>query len=491
MLSIGFDIGSSFVKAALYDASKGKVVATAQYPETEMDIVSLKPGWAEQHPEMWWENVKRVLQKLLNQSNVNPKDIESIGITYQMHGLVLIDKDHKVLRPSIIWCDSRAGETGEKAFNDLGKDKCLGHLLNSPGNFTASKLKWVKDNEPDIYEKVYKFMLPGDYIAMKMTGEVNSSVTGLSEGILWDFKEHSTAIFLLDYFGIDRSLVPMSVPVFAVQGLLLDTAAKELGLSPGIAISYRAGDQPNNAFSLNVLYPGEVAASAGTSGVLYAVSDQAVAEPLSRVNTFAHVNHLCDNPRLGILLCVNGTGSLNAWMKNNIAGKPADYDEMNIAASEVEIGAEGLLVYPFGNGSERVLMNRNPGAGLLNLNFNIHNKKHLYRAGQEGVACAFRYGLDLMEYADVKPEVIRAANTGMFKSPVFREAISGLTGATIELYETDGAVGAAQGAAFGYGYFSSAREIFLNFTPILAETTDGKKIEKYKELYERWKENLR
>ena len=490
MLSIGFDIGSSFVKAALYDATRGKCIAKAQFPEKEMEIISRQPGWAEQYPEMWWENVKSASKMILTQSGVEPEDVKSIGITYQMHGLVLVDKNRKTLRPSIIWCDSRAGETGEKAFNALGKEKCLNHLLNSPGNFTASKLKWVKDNEPELFDKIDKFMLPGDYIAMRMTGEITTTVTGLSEGILWDFKNDEVAGFLLEYYGIDSSLLPVTVPVFANQGPLQDNVAQELGLKPGTPVTYRAGDQPNNALSLNVLHPGEIAASAGTSGVLYAVSEKAVAEPLSRVNTFAHVNHQKYKPTLGILLCINGTGILNAWLKNNIAGDSCDYDEMNIAASEIEIGSEGLLVYPFGNGSERILLNKNPGAGITGLNFNIHNKKHLYRAGQEGVAGAFRYGLDIMKYAEIETKVIRAANTGLFKSGVFREAIANLTGATVELYETDGAVGAAQGAALGYGYYSSPEEMFSDFAPVLSMSPDEKKEAMYRELYDRWKNGL-
>jgi len=489
MLSIGFDIGSSFVKAALYDAASGKCIGKSQYPEKEMEIISLQPGWAEQNPEMWWENLKKASQNLLRQTGTAPEDIKSVGITYQMHGLVLVDEKHEVLRPSVIWCDSRAAELGEQAFMELGKENCLNHLLNSPGNFTASKLKWVKENEPEIFEKVYKFMLPGDYIAMKMTGEINSTITGLSEAVLWNFKDYCIADFLLDYYGIDHHLVPSLVPVFDEQGFIQKSAAVELGLKPGTTLSYRAGDQPNNAFSLNVLRAGEIAASAGTSGVLYAISNKAVAEPLSRVNTFAHVNYTNENPGLGILLCVNGTGILNTWLKNNVAGN-ASYDEMNTIALGVDIGSDSLLFYPFGNGSERILSDKNPGASLLNLNFNIHKKQHLYRAGQEGVACSFRYGIDIMEYANVKPDVVRAANTGLFRSPVFREAIANLLGTKIELYETDGAVGAAQGAALGYGYFSSAREIFLDFKPILTGRPDEKNRNRYVDLFGRWKESL-
>lgn len=458
MYLIGYDIGSSSVKVSLLQADSGKTIS-ATSPVAEMEIGAPQPGWAEQSPQMWWENAVIATQAVLMDSGVDPAAIKAIGISYQMHGLVLIDKHQQVLRPAIIWCDSRAVEIGKRAFEELGQQECLERLLNSPGNFTASKLKWVKDNQPDIYKKIYKAMLPGDYFAMKMTGEICTTVSGLSEGILWDFQEQRPADWVLEYFGFSSDLFPDVVPTFSVQGQLTESAASELGLSAGTPIAYRAGDQPNNALSLNVLNPGEIAATAGTSGVVYGVDDKAEYDTKSRVNTFAHVNYTNDAPRHGVLLCVNGTGILNSWLKRH-AGHGLSYSQMNELAATAPIGADGLTILPYGNGAERTLKNDNIGAVISGLKFNTHSTAHLLRAGQEGIVFALDYGLDIMRHMGVEIKTIRAGHANMFLSSLFTEAFATTTGATVELYDTDGAAGAARGAGIGAGLYKDAKEAF-------------------------------
>lgn len=490
MYLLGFDIGSSSVKVSLINTNSGKCEASVFYPKQEMKIIALKPGLAEQEPEEWWKNAKMALAEVMTASMVPASEIKGIGISYQMHGLVAVDKNHKPLRPAIIWCDSRATGIGAKALAEIGNDKCLGHLLNSPGNFTASKLKWVKDNEPDIYKQIYKIMLPGDYIAMKLTGKINTTMSGLSEGMFWDFKEKKVAKFLLDYYGFDESLLPEIVPTFSVQGELSTEAAKELGLVAGIPISYRAGDQPNNALSLNVLNPGEIAATGGTSGVVYGISEEVKYDPLSRVNTFAHVNHTNDLNRLGILLCINGTGILNSWLNKQVGGGLVKYSEMDRIAAEVPIGSEGLSIMPFGNGAERVLENQNPGAAVMNLNFNIHKAAHMYRAGQEGIAFAFKYGMDIMKSIGIDCKVIRAGKANMFFSSVFRETLATTTGAAIELFNTDGSVGAARGAGLGAGIYKNAEDAFATLKKVEVTEPDTKNQQKYDDAYGAWKEYL-
>ncbi len=486
MYLLGFDIGSSSVKASLMNGETGQCVASSFYPKQEMKITAHQAGWAEQEPELWWVNLKLALADVLYQSKVNPDNILSIGISYQMHGLVMVDKNHQVLRPSIIWCDSRAAVYGDKAFNEIGGQRCLSSLLNSPGNFTASKLKWVKENEPAMFDRLYKIMLPGDFIAMKLSGEIKTTVSGLSEGIMWDFQQNAVASFLFDNSGFSNDIIPEIVPTFSFQGKLSEAAAKELGLSAKTTISYRAGDQPNNAFSLNVLNPGEIAATAGTSGVVYGVSEEIKYDPQSRVNTFAHVNHESANPRLGVLLCINGTGVLNAWLKRMV-GESRSYEEMNQLAAEVAIGAGGFSVLPFGNGAERVLNNKNIGSVLSGINFNIHQKGHLLRAAQEGIVFSFKYGMDIMQQIGINVSVIRAGKANMFLSPVFRETLAGVTGATIELYNTDGSIGAARGAGVGAGYYKSFSEAFLNLKKLETVDTDIKKAAEYKAAYDNWK----
>ncbi len=489
MYLLGFDIGSSSVKVSLVNGENGHSVASSFFPKEEMQITAHQAGWAEQEPGLWWKNLKLALADVLNESKVNPESIESIGISYQMHGLVMVDKNHEVIRPSIIWCDSRAAVIGDKAFEEIGAQRCLSSLLNSPGNFTASKLKWVKDNEPELFENVHKIMLPGDYIAMKLTGEIQTTVSGLSEGIMWDFKTNTLADLLFENYGFSKNIIPKIVPTFAVQAQLNSDIAAELGLSPKTKVSYRAGDQPNNALSLNVLNPGEIAATAGTSGVVYGVSDEIKYDPQSRVNTFAHVNHSAENPRLGVLLCINGTGILNAWLKR-LAGENLSYDKMNQLAAEVRIGSKGVTILPFGNGAERVLNNRNIGSSFNGINFNIHNKSHLLRAAQEGIVFSFKYGMDIMQNTGIDAKVIRAGKANMFLSPVFRDTLAGVTGATIELYNTDGSVGAARGAGIGSGYYASVKEAFANLTKLETVEPDADKKAEYQDAYNNWKTEL-
>lgn len=487
---LGFDVGSSSVKASLVDADTGVCAASAFYPEKEAPIIAVKAGWAEQDPQMWWDNAKLSLKKVMADAGVTGEDIKAIGISYQMHGLVCVDKEMNVLRPSIIWCDSRAVPYGEKAFETIGSEKCLSHLLNSPGNFTAAKLAWVKENEPSVYDKIYKIMLPGDYIALKLSGTLNTTISGLSEGMFWDFKEKDIAGFLLDYFGFDKSLIADVVPTFSVQGEVSAAAAAELGLKEGTPISYRAGDQPNNALSLNVFNPGEIASTAGTSGVVYGVLGEVNYDKRSRVNTFAHVNYTKDVDRLGVLLCINGTGILNAWVRRNVAPESISYSEMNDMMANVPIGSEGVSIIPFGNGAERVLENKEIGCSVHGINFNKHGKAHVMRAAQEGIVFSFCYGMEVMQQMGMDIRKIHAGKANMFLSDVFRNTLAGVSGATIELYETDGSVGAAKGAGMGCGIYKDNNEAFASLKKLSVIEPDERYRSEYLEAYTMWKENL-
>ena len=488
MYLLGYDIGSSSVKASLVDAQSGRCVASSFYPKSEAAIIAVRPGWAEQDPASWWDYLKSATADVLSASSADPKDIEAIGISYQMHGLVCVDKDQNVLRPSIIWCDSRAVPYGQKAFDQIGHENCLSHLLNSPGNFTASKLAWVKENEPELYAKIYKIMLPGDYIAMKLSGEVCTTVSGLSEGMLWDFDEGAPAQMLLDYYGIDKSLIADIKPTFSEQGRVSAAAAAELGLAEGTPITYRAGDQPNNALSLNVFNPGEIASTAGTSGVVYGVLGDVNYDPKSRVNTFAHVNHTPDQTRLGVLLCINGTGILNSWMKRNVAPEGISYAEMNDLAAMAPIGSAGVSIMPFGNGAERMLENRQAGCSVHGVNFNVHGKAHLLRAAQEGIVFSFKYGIGIMEQMGMNVSKIHAGHANMFLSPIFRQTLAGVTGAVIELYDTDGSVGAAKGAGIGAGIYKDNNEAFASLEKLAV--IEPSHTQEYCDAYELWKSRL-
>jgi xylulokinase len=489
MFSIGYDIGSSSIKCAILDCESGKTVAHGSHPAEEMEIQSPKPGWAEQDPELWWRYGITLTKRLLQENRINPTLIKAIGISYQMHGLVIVDEQQRVLRPSIIWCDSRAVDIGRTAFSTLGEEFCLQHLLNSPGNFTASKLRWVRENEPKIFKQIHKAMLPGEFIAMKLTGEISTTVSGLSEGIYWDFVKDAVSTKLLQYFQIEERLLAPVRPTFSDQGHLTKSAAERLGLSEGIPVAYRAGDQPNNAFSLNVLNPGEVAATAGTSGVVYGVIDKITYDNKSRVNPFAHVNHSAAQPRLGVLLCINGTGIQNSWLRRN-AASGMSYVEINDSAAKIPIGSDGVTVIPFGNGAERILENKNIGSQILGLDFNRHSRSHVLRAAQEGIAFSFKYGVDIMNEMGMDIQVIRAGHANMFLSPVFRQTLANITGATIELYDTDGAQGAARGAAVGAGLFTSFQDAFKSLNKTDQVTPSSSEVDATRSAYERWLSHL-
>ena len=489
MYLLGYDIGSSSVKASLVNAETGKCMSSAFFPKSEAEIISVKQGWAEQHPEQWWKHLSQATEAVLAESKADPKDIKAIGISYQMHGLVCVDKDRNVLRPAIIWCDSRGVPYGEKAFKELGEERCLSHLLNSPGNFTATKLRWVKENEPELFAKIDKIMLPGDYIAMRLTDRICTTVSGLSEAMLWDFKENRLAGFLMEYLGFDASIIPDIVPTFAIQGTVTAKAAAELGLAEGTPVSYRAGDQPNNALSLNVFEPGEVAATAGTSGVVFGINNRVDYDPQSRVNNFAHVNHTAEDPRIGVMTCISGTGILNSWMKRNVAAPDCSYDMMNELAAKSPVGSRGVTILPFGNGAERVLKNQDPGASFHGIRFNINDRNDLLRAAQEGIVFALMYGMEVMEGIGMQINKIHAGHANMFLSPVFRDTLASVSGADIVLFDTDGSAGAARGAGIGAGIYDNRDQAFatLKQIDVIHPAVDR---QPYVDAFARWKNIL-
>lgn len=489
-LLLGIDIGSSSVKTSLLDADSGKSIISKAFPEEEMVIQAPQKGWAEQDPEMWWKYVQHSIRYVLSKQSVKEGEVKGIGIAYQMHGLVVVDKDQNVLRPSIIWCDSRAVGIGEKAFKELGEEYCLKNLLNSPGNFTASKLKWVIDNEPELAAKIDKIMLPGDFIAMKLSGEIFISETGLSEGIFWDFQKNELSDKLISNYGIAKSWIPTVLPSYSIQGKVTAKASEITGLEEGIPISYRAGDQPNNAFSLQVLKPGELATTAGTSGTVYGVADKPLYDPLSRVNTFVHVNHTKEKPSYGVLLCINGTGILNSWVKKLMGASRIGYDEMNNIGASAPIGSDGLTFIPFGNGTERIMQNKHVGAHLLGLDLLKHEKKHMIRATQEGIVSALTFGFRIMQEMGLDLKTVKAGKANMFLSPIFRKTFVHMNKVVLELYDTDGAQGAARGAGIGAGVFANEAEAFAGLA--LLETIEPNEnfYEPYEEVYSLWKERL-
>lgn len=489
MYALGIDIGSSSVKVSLFAQDSGSTLASASKPDSEMSIDSPHSDWAEQSPQQWWMQTLEAFDEIRKRFADELGKVAAIGITYQMHGLVAVDEHHEPVRPSIIWCDSRATGIGEQAFRELGRPYCMHHYLNSPGNFTAAKLRWVQQHEPETYARIHKVMLPGDYIALRLSGEISTTETGLSEGIMWDYQQNEVASKLLDHWDIDSALLPDIAPAFDVQCRVQAVIADRIGIPAGTPVTYRAGDQPNNAFSLNVLHPGEVATTAGTSGVVYGVMDTPAYDSKSRVNTFLHPNHTKEMPRLGVLMCLNGTGILNRWLKEQVGGG-LSYEAMNKRAAEVPAGADGVQIFPFGNGAERILANQNPGALFRGLSFNRHGLNHMLRASQEGIVFALMYGMEIMMEMGLKLDTIRAGRANMFLSPLFREIFVNTTGARLQLYDTDGAAGAARGALVGSGNYADFEQAFNGLRILGEQQPETAKAEQYGELYQAWKAEL-
>jgi xylulokinase len=487
---LGIDLGSSSVKVALVDAQTQKVLALAHAPDTEMDITAPQIGWAEQDPELWWTYVLEAIRKLFKNNHLDATQVRAIGISYQMHGLVTLDAEGKVVRPAIIWCDSRAVAIGHEATDALSADYCMERYLNGPGNFTASKLRWVQQNEPALYERIRWAMLPGDYIAYRFTGEIGTTISGLSEGILWDFHAHTLARGLLSHYGIDAALFPPILPTFGLQGRVQAAIATELGIPVGTPVTYRAGDQPNNALSLNALKPGEVAATGGTSGVIYGVVDTPVGDPLQRVNSFAHVNYQQAAPRIGVLLCINGAGIQHRWMRQFFASQSITYAEMEAKAAQIAIGSEGLRILPFGNGAERMLGNRDVGAQYLGIQFNRHQAPHFYRAGLEGISFSFVYGAQVMQTLGLDVSVLRAGNDNLFQSAIFAQTIANLLHCRIEVLRSTGAAGAALAAGVGIGLWKDPSEA-MGMLELVQVFEPQDKTEHYQEAYLDWVTHLR
>jgi xylulokinase len=325
---------------------------------------------------------------------------------------------------------------------------------------------------------------------MKLTGEIVTTTTGLSEGILWDFASDRPSYELMDFNGFSRELFPRIAPVFGLQGTVTRHASRVTGLAEGIPLTYRAGDQPNNALSLNVLEPGELAATAGTSGVIYGILDQVNHDPQSRVNVFAHVNHKQPDTRLGVLLCINGTGILYSWIKKLLDGTGLGYEAMNRLAAEASPGSDGLMIFPFGNGVERIHQNRPFGGRIEGLDFNRHNRSQMFRAAQEGIVYALQYGFEAMQEMGVRTETVRAGNANLFLSPLFKQIFAAVTGTTIELCDTDGATGAARGAGIGAGIYKTPAEAFSALKVIERISPDPELRRKYSYLYGVWKERM-
>ncbi len=459
-MHLGIDIGSSSVKVALIDR-EGRAIAEVREPSQEMPMKSLQAGWAEQDPEMWWQYTCEAIEKITSQ--LETSDILSIGLAHQMHGLVLVDQQGNLLRDAIIWCDSRAVPYGSLLADHIGTKQCLDSMLNLPGNFTASKLAWIREHEPDIYKKIACVMLPGDYICYRLTGELSTTAGNLSEGCFWDFKGHRLSPKILEALGLSIDHFPAILQCMDNHGVTRGQIDIN-GLPDEIPVCYKAGDQPNNAYALGVTEPGQVAGTGGTSGVIYAVTDKLVADPSQAVNSFAHFNHSSKTSRIGILLCINSVGILYAWMRRMLGD--LSYGHMEELASRAPVGSDGLAIIPFGNGAERMLGNQPSSASIHGIQLNRHDQSHLIRAALEGLAFSYAHGIEKMRALGVEIHHFRVGNDNLFQSEIFAQSLADLSQCEIEVIECSGAVGAARGGAHGGGHQLAIQDqIHFTYSP--------------------------
>lgn len=436
MAFLGIDVGTSSVKVSIV-GEDGVILASATAPaSSERAINSPNPNWAEQNPEDWWEDAQQAILNLPLEARLQ---VEAIGIAYQMHGLVLVDSQFQPVRPSIIWCDGRNIQESQILAESLGLDALENRLLNKPGTLTLAKLAWVAEHEPETLAKAHTFGLPGDFIAYKLTGEWSTTKSGYSEMVGWDFG--ASIPFEEGFRKAGWKLpLPEARPNLEEGAPIQKVIAEKLGLPPSARVTYRAGDQPNNAFGLGVLQQGETAISAGTSGVLYGIGDSSPGLH-EGINRFLHVNS-----QIGVLMCLNGVGSALAfarrtWFQNQ------SYEALSELASQAN-PENCPYFFPFGNGAERILSER-AFSGFTELDFNRHNLPELARSVFEGIAFAYRLGSEKMEKAGCLSKVVNGTESGLLKSSFFAQLLANELQVELILSEGDGSTAAARGAALG------------------------------------------
>jgi xylulokinase len=448
---LGIDVSTTATKAVLVDETGAVVgIGSAEYA---YDVP--QPLWSEQDPELWWDGTIAAIRSVLASTGMTGTDIAAIGLTGQMHGAVLLDAADAVLRPAILWNDQRTAAECDAIRAAVGRERLIAITGNDAlTGFTAPKLVWVRDHEPDIWQRVAHVLLPKDFVRLRLSGEHALDKADGAGTILFDLAARDWSPVILDALGIDPAWMPPTFEGPAVTGTVTAEAAEATGLRAGTPIVAGGGDQAANAVGTGVVSPGTVALSLGTSGVIFAATDRPIFEPDGRVHAFCHA--LPDRWHL-MSVMLSAAGSLR-WFREALA-PDVPFADLVAAAGEVPAGSDGLLFLPYLTGERSPHPDPLARGAFVGLTVR-HERRHLTRAVLEGVAFGLRDGLDLMTAAGMPaPREIRVSGGGT-ASPLWRQILADVLDAEIATVNTSegAAFGAALLAAVGAGWFASVRE---------------------------------
>jgi xylulokinase len=479
---IGIDSSTTATKAILVDEN-GAVVAVSAH---EYPYDTPRPLWSEQHPSLWWDASIKSIRQVLADSGIDPAAVKGIGLTGQMHGLVLLDEDGEVLRPALLWNDQRTGAECDEIRDKLGKH----NLVQITGNdaltgFTAPKILWVKNNEPDIYAKVKQILLPKDYVRFKLTGEYGTDRAGGAGTLLFNVKNRTWSDEVVQALGIDPAWLPPTYEGPEVTGYVSEAAAEATGLKAGTPVVGGGGDQAAQAVGVGAVAPGIIALTLGTSGVVFASAAEPFIEPEGRLHAFCHAVpnrwHM-----MGVML--SAAGSLR-WYRDTVA-PDVDFDDLLAPAADVAPGSEGLLFLPYLTGERTPHPDPLARGAFVGLTVR-HTQPHLTRAVIEGVAFGLRDSFELMKSAglvDIKQ--VRVSGGGA-KSPLWRQILADVL--NVELVTINTTEGAAYGAALlagvGAGVWpdvDTACEACVELTGSTAPNPDT--VAKYELVYAQYRE---
>jgi xylulokinase len=473
---LGIDVSTTATKAVLVDeAGAVRAIGTADY-----DFLSPRPLWSEQRPELWWDGTQVAVRAALSGAGVRAEDVAAVGLTGQMHGLVLLDRDEQVLRPAILWNDQRTAAECELIRQLVGPER----LIQITGNdaltgFTAPKLVWVRDHEPEVWARVAHVLLPKDYVRLKLTGVHAVDVADGAGTLLFDLAQRTWSPEVTGALGIDPAWLPPTFEGPAVTGALSAAGAAATGLLAGTPVVAGGGDQAANGIGLGVIGPGTTALSLGTSGVVFAPTDRPIFDPLGRVHAFCHA---VPGRWHFMSVMLSAAGSLR-WFRDTLAPGAA-FGELAAAAGEVPAGSDGLVFLPYLSGERSPYPDPAARAAFVGLTLG-HDRRHLTRAVLEGVAFGLRDGLDLMIGAGMAaPAQIRASGGGI-ASPLWRQILADVLDAEIATVNTtEGAAsGAALLAAVGAGWYRDVESAVAALVVATPSADPGPDVGRYAQLH--------
>jgi xylulokinase len=451
MYWLGVDVGTGGSRALLVDAN-GRVRYSFVAPHEEMRM--LKPLWAEQEPEDWWRASQLAIQGVLKQAKADGGAINGIGLSGQMHGLVLLDEKHSVIRPALIWCDQRSQRQVDEINAAAGPETVLRATANPVlTGFTLPKLLWVKDNEPEKYSRIKRVLLPKDFVRFKLTGEFITDVSDASGTALFDVLRRKWSDEMIGILHLDKSILPEALESSAIAGHISEEAARATGLRAGTPVVAGAGDQAASAIGNGIVRSGEVSCTVGTSGVVFAYLEKPAYDPLGRVHTFCHaipgVWHV-----MGV---TQGAGLSLQWYRNRFS-QNSDYDELTADASLSPPGAHGLFWLPYLMGERTPHLDANARAAWVGLTAK-HQASDLVRSILEGVCYSLKDGLEIIRELGATPSTTRLSGGGA-KSPLWHQLFANIFNQRVTTLETQegSAFGAALLAAIGTKHYASAKE---------------------------------